>query len=103
MPKVSMVVMERDTKTGRIVNQEWWSLKEFKDLLVENLDDSRFAEHYKVYLVSDIPDWIKGLLKLFRIRPYWLSDSYVSELEFSYLLKKKVFDRLKEDKNNSKK
>ena len=97
LPNVSIVAMKRNPKTGRIVNQEWWTAASFAKLSTDLVGEATTTLPVEAYKADSIPNWLKWVLG----KPTTYHYEYFDDKAYRDMLKKAIQDRLDEDLNRS--
>jgi hypothetical protein len=95
LPNVSIVAMKRSPSTGRIVNQEWWTVANFSKLIQSLVHENKTMIPLEVYDVSSLPSWVRWVLGKPQVRYYATFD----EANFVKDFKTEIQNRLEEDLN----
>jgi hypothetical protein len=94
---IAVVAIERNPKNGKITNQEWWSMREFSQLVAEQVEGSEEVYSMEIYVARDVPRWMRWILG----QPTKVFSRDSRPLTAAGKLSIAIKDRLREDRNRT--
>lgn len=92
---VAIVAMKRNPGNGHIVNQEWWDLDEFGELVFAAQEEGSARMTLEAYPADDVPRWIRWILG----KPQGYAFRASNPFSTVNNVRKAIRERLREDRN----